>query len=501
MCNLGGAGRHRSARTLFMETIMSDNNQLVEPRTLKGFQDLLPSDLIPRKAIVQAIERVFERYGFQPIETPAVEHFDVLLGAGGEETNKELFRLESPEGEPAALRFDLTVPFARLLAQYPDRLKVPFRRYAIGPVWRGDKPGPGRFRQFTQFDVDAAGSESVAVDAEIVSIMCEVMRAAGAKPFAVLVNNRKLVDALLEGCGVVEPARQKHVLRVVDKLNKVGLDNVRLELADGRVDESGDPIPGVRLPQDTIERILAFLAVKAPTRLATVDAVAAVLPETEAAAVALTEMRELAASLDALGVAEDEARFAPSLARGLDYYTGPVFETILPESPEFGSVMGGGRYNQLVARFLDKPIPCTGMSVGLDRLMAALSHLGIVPASKTTVQALIVTMGKVPASETLRLAAELREAGIRTEAFFGPKMNLKTQLAHADRYEVPVAVILGEDELANGVVAVKDLLAGKRQREEIADHEAYRQAGKTGQVTVPRAELVDTVLRLLTADA
>ena len=476
---------------------MSDEGQLVEPRTLKGFQDLLPDELIPRKQIIRAIECVFERYGFLPLETPAIEHLDVLLGAGGEETNKELFRLESPEGEPVALRFDLTVPFARVLAQYPDRIKIPFRRYAMGSVWRADKPGPGRFRQFTQIDVDAAGSESMAVDAEIISIMCEVMRTIGAKPFTVLVNNRKLVDALLDGCAVTDPARQKHVLRVVDKLGKVGLANVRLELANGRIDESGDPIPGVGLPEETIEQIIRFVSATASNRAAVVEAVAQILPDTESAQIAIGEMHELAAALDALGVGEEEAKFSPSLARGLDYYTGPVFETTLPESPEFGSVMGGGRYNQLVARFLDRPIPCTGMAVGLDRLMAAMLHLGAVSTAKTTAQVLIVTMGRVPTAETLRLAAELRSAGLRAEAFFGPKMNLKAQLGHADRFEIPVAVILGEDELANGVVAVKDLLSGKRQRENIADHEAYRQAGKTAQVTVPRAEMVQTVRNLL----
>ena len=470
---------------------------MVEARTLKGFQDLVPGDLIPRKTVVQAIEGVFEKYGFQPLETPAIEYLETLLGAGGEETNKELFRLESPEGDPIALRFDHTVPFARLLAQYPGKLKTPFRRYAIGPVWRADKPGPGRFRQFTQLDVDAAGSESVAVDAEIIAVMNEIMIAAGVDRFTVLVNNRKLMDALLESCGIVEPARQKHVLRVIDKVNKAGIGNVRLELADGRIDESGDPIPGVHLKPDTIERVISFLNITGNTREEVAEALARELPPSEAAQAALAEMRELARCLDALDVTEEHARFLPGLARGLDYYTGPVFETVLTDAPEFGSVMGGGRYNQLVSRFLDRSIPCTGMSVGLDRLMAALTHLGVAPIVKTTVQALVVSMGNVPPGETLKVAAELRAAGIRAEAYFGPKMNMKTQLSHADRYEIPVAVILGEDEIAQGVVSIKDLAAGKRQREDIAGHEAYRQAGKAAQVSVARAELAATVRALL----
>jgi len=478
---------------------MSEKKTLVEPQTVKGCQDLLPEEVIPRKAVVRTIETVFEKYGFVPLETPALEHLETLLGAGGEETNKELFRFESPEGEPIALRFDLTVPFARVLAQYPDKLKVPFRRYVSGPVWRADKPGPGRFRQFTQLDIDVAGAADVAADAEIIAVMCDVMTALGVSDFAVLVNNRQVIDALLLGCGITEEAKHKHVLRVIDKLAKVGIENVRLELAGGRVDDSGDPIPGVGLDAETIEKIVAFVNTAGNTRAAVVDALAQALPRSEETGAALAEMRELDAALTGLGIPERRARFTPSLARGLDYYTGPVFETVLPGAPEFGSVMGGGRYNRLVERFLDRPIPCTGMSVGLDRLMAALTHLGLAPKTKTTVQVLVVTMGNVPKSESLKIAAELRVAGICTEVYLAGKgkTSMKAQLAHADQYGIPVAVILGEDELAKGAVSVKDLLAGKREREHIGDREAYRQAGKTGQTTVRRDDVVVTVLRLL----
>jgi len=478
---------------------MSDQKQLVEPRTLKGFADYLPEDTIVRKDVVRRIEAVFERYGFVPLDTPALEHLDVLLGTGGEEVNKELFRLDSPEGEPVALRFDLTVPFARLLAQYPDKLKAPFRRYAIGPVWRADKPGPGRFRQFTQFDVDAAGSESVAVDGEIISIMCEVMQALRAPSFRVLVNNRKLIDALLVGSGIADEAKQKHVLRVIDKMAKVGVDNVRRELGPGRVDDSGDPIPGVKLDDATIGRILAIVSVKHDTRLGVVEELGRLLPDSELTQAALTEMRELAQVLTALGVDEDHAWFDPSLARGLDYYTGPVFECVIPTAPEFGSVMGGGRYNGLVGRFLDREIPATGMSVGLDRLMAALTHLGAVSAVKSTVQALVVSLGKIPAHEVLAIANELRAAGIRTEAYFGKKHRMKDQLSHADHNEIPVAVIIGEDELARGEVSIKDLLAGKVQREDIGDRDAYRAAGTSTQVTVSRQTMVEIVKKMLAA--
>ena len=470
----------------------------VEPRTLRGFQDLLPEDLIPRKAVIRTIESVFERYGFLPIESPTLEHLETLLGTGGEETNKELFTLESPEEEPVALRFDQTVGFARMLAQYPDQLRLPFRRYAIGPVWRVNKPGPGRFRQFSQLDVDIAGTDSLAADAEIVAVMSEVMTALGVDDHIVLVNNRHLLDALLEGCGVTEMARHKHVLRVIDKLAKAGTDNVRLELSEGRVDESGDPIPGVHLDAATIDTILDFIAVTAPTRREVVQALAEALPESDTSAQAVTEANELVDAIDALNVSEAHAKFAPSLTRGLDYYTSAVYETVLPQAPEFGSVMGGGRYNQLVERFLDTPIAATGMGIGIDRLMAALLHLGVVPEAKTTVQVLVASVGSVPRHEILRAAAELRAAGLRAEGYL-PKGGLKKQLKHADRYEIPVAVILGEDELSKGVVAIKDLYEGKRQRETIEDNVAYRKAGKTGQVTVAREEMTATVKEMLSA--
>jgi histidyl-tRNA synthetase len=290
---------------------------------------------------------------------------------------------------------------------------------------------------------------------------------------------------------------QKHVLRVVDKLQKVGIDNIRLELGEGRIDTSGDPIPGVHLESETVEKIIAFIGTKGTSRLNVVENLEVLLPDSEISAEALAEMRELAEVLSALGVDEEHAWFSPSLTRGLDYYTGPVFETIIPKAPKFGSVMGGGRYDGLVSRFMDREIPATGMSVGLDRLMAALKKLKVFTPVKSTVQALVVSLGNIPAGETLAIASELREAGIRTEAYFGKKMRMKEQLSHADRYEIPVAVIIGEDELANGEVAVKDLIAGKKLKEDITDRDEYRQEGKNTQVTVRRAEMVSAVQAIL----
>jgi histidyl-tRNA synthetase len=478
----------------------------VRPQTLRGFQDLLPQDMLAREWVVARIKRVYERYGFQPLDTPVLESLAALVGTGGEETNKQLFRLKTPEGEPIAMRFDLTVPFARLIAQYPEQLKLPFRRYHIGPVFRADDPAPGRFRQFTQFDIDAAGSSSVAVDAEMIAAMCEVLReiglantgaADGPQEFLVKINNRKLVDALLEGCGIAELERHKHVLRVVDKLDKVGLDEVRKELGEGRIDASGDRIRGVGLTTEVIDQIIGFVGIHEPTREATLETLAARLPKSDASAAALEEMRELAACLDALGVSQRDAVFDPSLARGLDYYTGPVYEAILPAA-KVGSVMGGGRYDGLIARFSEEPVPAAGVSVGLDRLIAGLQAAGKLQTAATSVQVLIVTMPGVPQPETLRLAAQLRQAEISTVAYFGEgKPRPRDQFSYANRYEIPVAVILGEDEVKRNVVSVKNLRLGEWLRRNITDNEEYRRRAREAQVEVPRDQLVATVQKML----
>ncbi|HNT34646.1 MAG TPA: histidine--tRNA ligase [bacterium] len=477
---------------------------LVNPQTLKGFQDFLPEAMILRNQVAQRIKSVYESYGFLPIDTPILEHLASLIGTGGEETNKELFRLESPENEAVAMRYDLTVPLARIVAQYRDTLKLPFRRYHFGPVFRADKPGFGRFRQFTQFDIDVVGTESVAADAEIIAAMCEVMRAVGicsddeVRDFEIRINNRKLMDALLQGFGLRSMELQKHVLRVIDKLKKVGLDNVRKELGQGRVDESGDPIKGVGLSPDIIEKVLAFISIRGSSRHGVLEEVQKHLSDSEASRTALSEMRTLADCLDALHVRESEALFDPSLARGLDYYTGPIYEAYLLAAPEFGSVIGGGRYDRLVERFLDVAVPGTGASIGFDRFVSALEKLGKLPAQAAVTKALLITLGDVQMTDVLGCAKELRNAGIPTEVYLGEgKAGMKTQLSFANTRRIPIAVILGEDEVKAGKVSIKDLQAGFEQRAEIKDHDAYRKAGKSGQVTVDRSAMVETVKSLL----
>ncbi|MBU1487976.1 histidine--tRNA ligase [bacterium] len=482
--------------------------RLVTPMTLKGFRDYLPGDMISRNQVIEKIRMVYEKYGFQPIDTPVLEYLASLIGTGGEETNKQLFRLESPEREPIAMRFDLTVPFARLIAQYPDTIKLPFRRYQIGPVFRADKPGPGQFRQFTQFDIDAAGSDSVAVDAEIIAVMCEVLTRLGLNngrdgqdvEYQVHINNRKLMNALLEGCGITDIDVYKHVLRVIDKLQKAGSENVAKELAEGRIDESGDPIDGVGLNKTVIDQILNFILVEGDSRKSIIEALSSVLPESNSSKVALQEMSDLANALDSLEVGEKEAVFDPSLTRGLDYYTGPVFETVLTAIPKCKSVMGGGRFDHLVERFLDSAIPATGASIGVDRLMEALRVVGKVKAIPTTTKVLILAIKGIPVDKLLKVANELRSAQVSTEIYMSSEQaGIRSQLSYANDREIPIAVIIGEDELSSSKVSVKDLVAGSRKRVNISDREAYVQAGKTGQVTVNRNELVQTVQNIIEA--
>ena len=478
---------------------------LVEPQTLKGYRDILPEELIFQTAVIEKIRTVLERYGFVPLDTPCVEYLTTLVGTGGEEADKDLIRFKSKEGENVGLRYDLTVPFARLLAQYPEQLRLPFRRYQLAPVFRNDKPGEGRYRQFRQFDFDAAGSESAAVDAEIVAVMADIFAAVGLantperKRFTIHVNNRKLLEAMLVASGITDGDLQKHTLRVVDKLGKIGVENVRLELGGGRVDASGDTIRGVGLAAGSIDMLLTLIAVTGGTRAAVVEAMAAALPpDSELSKAALAEMRSLDEDLTALGVSEVDALFDPSLARGLAYYTGPIFEAYLADAPEMGAVIGGGRYNNLVDRFLEKSIPATGASFGLDRFTAALRKLKSIDSAATLTQALIISFPGVPATYLLRVARLLREAGVRAEVYFGDaKAKMKDQLSLANARQVPVAVIVGPDEMAASQVSVKDLRAGMVERAGVQDREAFKAAGKTAQVTVGLDELVGTVKGLL----
>ncbi|MGH3912368.1 MAG: histidine--tRNA ligase [Pseudonocardiaceae bacterium] len=497
---------------VFDQKIMEEElsmTRLVRPQTLRGFRDLLPEEMLLRNEVIDRVRRVYESYGYVPLDTPILELLPTLVGTGGEEADKQIFQLETPEKQPIGMRFDLTVPFARVVAQYsPHEIKLPFRRYHIGPVFRADEPHveQGRFRQFVQFDVDIAGTTSIAADAEIVAVMSSALKSLDLSPvssesdrgYFIRVNNRRLLDAFLAGIGVDDEGRARHVLRVLDKRDKISDNDLIAELGAGRVDRSGDPISGVGLDADTIKAILDFVSVEGSSRAEVVGALADRIAPGDLAHIALAEVNELLAHLEGLGVEESAARFDPSLARGLAYYTGTVYEGTLSQAG-VGSVIGGGRYDGLVSRFRDESVPAVGASIGLDRLITGLRNLKVdLGTTRTAAQVLVLMMPKVEPALASTAAAQLRAAGIATELYVGDAVGkVGRQLAYANAQGFDVAIILGASEIQNNTVTIKDLREGLAARGDIMDNEQFRSAGSAGQSTHPREQLTQRVAELL----
>lgn len=469
--------------------------QLVEPRVARGMRDLLSEQVSARQRMIDTIRGVYELYGFVPLSTPAVEYLDVLTGsAAGGEAQAGVFKVQGPEDDALGLRFDLTVPLARVVAQYRD-LPRPFRRYQVAPVWRADKPGPGRFREFTQFDLDSVGVESELADTEIIAGMCDTLTALDVGGYRVRFSSRKVLNLLLPFAGVA-PDRGPDVFRVLDKIDKIGLEKLKLELTSGYQDESGDFIPGLGLDAAQVERIERFLRIAAERREDVLSQLSDLFGSLPGAAAEIDVLARISSHLRALGYGDDRVTIDLSVARGLAYYTGPVFEAILTEAPQFGSVFGGGRYDDLVMRFLGERVPATGASIGVDRLLAALVHLGRVRLRKSTADVLVTAIDPALMPDYLAMAFELRRAGIPTELYLGGERGPGRQVKHADRCDIPIALVCGGDEKARGVVALKDMQAGKRKSKEVADRQEWRQE-RPGQREVPRAELVGQVRQLL----
>jgi histidyl-tRNA synthetase len=470
-----------------------ENKTLVEPRLLRGFRDYLPEQVIARQKMVATIKQVYERYGFVPLETPALEYTETLLGNYGEGT-KQIFRFTDLEDNDVAMRFDLTVPLARVVAQYRD-LPRPFRRYQVGPVWRFDKPDPGRFREFIQFDLDTVGSASMAADAEILAGICDTMEALGIKRFRVRCSNRKILNSLIAFAGI-DPERGSHVFRVLDKLDRIGRQGVWEELTTGRVDASGDVIPGLEFDVGAVARIDEFLNLPGGTRAEVLDAVSQLFSDVPEAEEGINELRSINEYLTALDVSEEKVVFDVNIARGLDYYTGPIFETVLLDAPEFGAVFSGGRYDGLVERFLGEKIPATGASIGVDRLLAALLKLEVVELKPSMAQVLVTVMDRNRLVDYQRITRELRSAGINTELYLGNEKSIRKQLQYADRQKIPVAVIIGPDEFAGGQVSIKDLMEGIRRHRDVSERSEWLQA-RFGQVTVPREKVLEVIREIL----
>ncbi len=429
----------------------------IEPRVLKGFRDYLPEQMIPRKRMMDTIAEVFERYGFAPAQTPALEYADILLGKCGEDAERLLYRFTDNGGRDVCLRYDLTVPLARVAAQYGN-LPMPFKRYQIAPVWRAEKPAKGRFREFFQCDVDIVGTASLLADAECVAVANNVLSTLGVSNFEIRINSRKILSGLLEKV-VFERHDESigpHVLRTIDKLPAMGEATVRELLAS----ENG-------LAQDVIDRIFELIGLRGTTD----DILAAAercVGSSRSGAAGVAELRQVIGHASALGVPKDRLRVDLSIARGLDYYTGIVFETFLMDLPDLGSVMSGGRYDGLISTFLGRNMPAVGISVGIDRLFSGMTELGLVEAVKTPTRVLVAPMGSDVLAPALRAASQLRAAGIPTEVYL-EEAKLGKQLRYADQRGIQAVVIIGTEEAAAAEATVKLMQRGEQLRVPLAE--------------------------------
>jgi len=502
--------------------------------TPKGFRDYFGADVTERKAMLDKIAEVYHRYGFDPLESSAVETVEALgkFLPDVDRPNEGVFAWQEDEGDWLALRYDLTAPLARVAAQYRNDLPSPYRRYAMGPVWRNEKPGPGRFRQFYQCDADTVGAASVAADAELCAMLADALEAVGIDKgdYIVRVNNRKVLNGVMEVAGILDPAdpsKFEHergiVLRAIDKLDRLGEDGVRALLGEGRKDDSGDFTDGAGLSAEQTERVLAFLASKemltgvvgstgqliragragSPSELNTVVTknLRRLVEGSSTGNDGVDELEQIANLVAAQGYGPDRIVIDPSVVRGLGYYTGPVFEAeltfeILDEKGrprQFGSVAGGGRYDRLVKRFTGQEVPATGVSIGVDRLLAALRAKG--RAGQAMQGPVIVTvMDRDRMADYQAMAGELRAAGIRAEVYLGNPKNFGNQLKYADKRQSPAAIIQGTDEAERGVVQIKDLILGAKIAESASLEEWKSQPA---QFEMPRADLVAEVQRLL----
>lgn len=489
-----------------------DQKKQPRPRaeTPKGFRDYFGADVTERKAMLDAIGKVYELHGFDPLETSAVETVEALgkFLPDVDRPNAGVFAWQEEavpgggSGDWLALRYDLTAPLARVAAQFRNDLPSPYRRYAMGPVWRNEKPGPGRFRQFYQCDADTVGSASVAADAEICAMLADALEAVGIArgDYIVRINNRKVLNGVLEAAKV-RADQAEDVLRQIDKFDKVGREGVLALLSVGRKDESGAMIEGVGLTEAQAGPVLAFLTSKGADNAATLENLRAAVGGSAIGTEGVDELAEIAGMLAAIGLAEDRAVIDPSVVRGLGYYTGPVFEAeltfeILDEKGrkrQFGSVAGGGRYDGLVERFTGQKVPATGVSIGVDRLLAALRAKGLA-GTQAQGPVVVTVMDRDRMADYQAMAAELRAAGIRAEVYLGNPKNFGNQLKYADKRGAPVAIIQGGDEAARGVVQVKDLVLGARIATDASLDEWKAQPAQT---EVPCADLVSEVRRIL----
>ena len=447
--------------------------------TPKGFRDYFGAEVLERQQMLDKIARVYHAHGFDPLETAAVETVEALgkFLPDVDRPNAGVFAWQEEEGEGGtwlALRYDMTAPLARVAAQFRNDLPSPYRRYAMGPVWRNEKPGPGRFRQFYQCDADTVGAASVAADAEICGMLADALEAVGIErgDYIVRINNRKVLNGVLEVAGLSGDDKEEArgiVLRAIDKLDRLGEGGVRALLGAGRKDESGDFTQGAGLAEAQADVIMGFMDARRDSAAATVARLSELVAGSQIGQEGVGELETIGSLLAAQGYGPDRIVIDPSVVRGLGYYTGPVYEAeltfeILDEKGrprQFGSVAGGGRYDDLVKRFTGQEVPATGVSIGVDRLLAALRAKGRL-SGETQGPVIVTVMDRDRMADYQRMAAIMRAAGIRAEVYLGNPKNFGNQLKYADKRQSPIAIIQGEDEAARGVVQIKDLILGAK---------------------------------------
>jgi histidyl-tRNA synthetase len=436
---------------------------LIQPRTLKGFRDYPPELMMPREELLEKARRVYRSYGYAPIDTPALEYTEILLGKGGENTDKELYRFTDHGGRDIALRFDMTVPFARFAAEHIGKLGTPFKRYHMGPVWRGEKPQAGRWREFLQCDFDTIGTTSNASDIEVALVIHDLMRALGFERFTVRINNRMVLNGVLEELGLAGKTRP--LLIALDKLPKIGKEAVAAEMVEKA---------GVSSAQ--AEHVLA-LAQTEGANAEILDRVKREFGNNAKAAEGIARLGELIDVTRKAGVVEDCIRLDLAIARGLDYYTGTIYETLLTDLPGIGSVCSGGRYDNLASLYTKQVLPGVGASLGLDRLLDAMQKLNLLPKTATPAPVLMLQFTAEKLGEYQQTARKLRSAGIGVEVYPEAK-KVGQQLQYAERRGFKIALIAGPDEFAQGMWKIKHLAT----REE---------------TSVTGTELTETIKRLI----
>ena len=533
------------------------------PRLPRGLRDIEAAELRQQQDMLAKIRTVYELYGFEPLETPAFEYTDALgkflpdqdrpnAGVFSFQDSNEV-RGKADVEQWMSLRYDLTAPLARYVAQNYQDMPKPFRRYAVGPVWRNEKPGPGRFRQFMQFDADTVGAEGVAADAEMCMLAADTLEALGIKrgDYVIKVSSRKILDGLLDLLGLAAPEHSRRrltVLRAIDKLDRIGVGGVGALLGKGRKDESGDFTHGAELPESNIAAILSFVSdgagetwsgtnkwtmptndewIRTEAEMRTVTGVPGepggryfynnseiladwhrIVSGTKAGGEGIGELREILTLMESAGFGSRRFRISAQVIRGLEYYTGPVFEAELTfevkdekgRPVRFGSVGGGGRYDDLVARFTGQKVPATGFSIGVSRLQAALAALNKDKPPSSDGPVIVTVMEKERIADYQKMVQALHEAGIRAELYLGNPKKFGKQLEYADKRNSPCVVIQGSDELAAGKVTLKDLVEGAAAAAAIKDNAAWKEQ-RPAQVTVDAADLVAEVRKIIAGHA